>query len=77
VRDLPNDPDPWLADRLREIGDRVRAERLHQNLTQEAVHLAARIDRRTYQALESGQNVTLSTVLRVAHVLDVPLRDLM
>lgn len=77
MRDLPDDPDPWLADRLREIGDRVRAERIRQNLTQDKVFLTADVDRVTYQRLEAGKNTTMATVLRVCHVLDLQLGDLM
>lgn len=76
MRDLPDDPDLWIDDRLREIGDHLRAVRLHQNLTQEHVYLAAHIDRVTYQRIEAGRNAQLSSLLKVAHVLGVPLRDL-
>lgn len=55
----------------------MQAERIRQNLTQEALYLAARVDRRTLQALEAGRaNPTLSTLSRIAYVLDVPLTDL-
>ena len=36
MRDLPDDDD-WIAERRRAIGERFRAERLRQNLTQDAV----------------------------------------
>lgn len=59
------------------MGRRVEAERLRQNLTQEALYLAARVDRRTLQALEAGRgNPTFATLHRIALVLDVPLSDL-
>ncbi|MFI9766400.1 helix-turn-helix domain-containing protein [Streptomyces sp. NPDC052415] len=59
------------------MGERFRAERLHQNLTQEAVYLTAGIDRLTLQNLEAGRgNPTFRVLLRVAHVLDVSLADL-
>ena len=72
MRDLPDD-DEWIAARRRAIGDRVRAERLRQNLTQDAVYLAAGISRYTLQRVEAGAEMKLSTLLRIAHVLDVPL----
>ncbi|WP_086765305.1 helix-turn-helix domain-containing protein [Streptomyces bobili] len=75
MRDLPDD-DSWLTERRRAIGDRVREERHRQNLTQDQVWQAARIDRRTLQYVESGTEVKLSTLLRIAWVLDVPLSDL-
>jgi len=76
VHDLPDD-DAWLLERRRALGERVRAERIRQNLTQDQVWLAAGIDRRTYQHVEHGsKDVRLSTLLRIARVLDVPLADL-
>lgn len=75
VRDLPDD-DEWIAAHLRDIGDRVRAERLRQNLTQEAVYLAAGISRYTLQRVEAGADMKLSTLLRIARVLAVPVTTL-
>lgn len=75
-RDLPDDDD-WIPARKLALGQRVQAERRHQNLTQEAVYLAANIDRRTLQAIEAGRNnARLETLLRIAYVLDVSLSDL-
>jgi transcriptional regulator with XRE-family HTH domain len=76
MRDLPDDDD-WIPERRRVIGDRVRAERRRQGLTQDQVWLAARLDRRTVQNVEAGREMKLSTLLRIAYVLDVPLADLM
>lgn len=75
MRDLPDD-DNWLTERRRDIGERVRAERLRQNLTQDQVWMTARLTRWTYQRLEYGEEVQLSTLLRIAWVLDVPVADL-
>lgn len=75
VRDLPDD-DSWLIDRRRAIGDRIRAERLQQNLTQDAVWMAARLNRGTIQRVEAGEEVKLGTLLRIAWVLEVPLSEL-
>ncbi|MFF0790365.1 helix-turn-helix domain-containing protein [Streptomyces spiralis] len=74
MQELPDD-DSWLPDQRRAIGDRVRAERERQKLTQEQVMLAARIDRVTLWRLETGHDLKLSTLQRVAFVLDVPLAD--
>ena len=49
------------------------ASRIDQNLTQDAVYLAAGISRYTLQRVEAGAEMKLSTLLRIAHVLDVPL----
>lgn len=75
MRDLPED-DNWITDRRRAVGAAIRAERLRQKLTQDDVWMAARISRWTVQRVESGEEATLSTLLRIARVLDVPLRDL-
>lgn len=72
---LPDDN--WLNEQRRTIGARIRAERLHQNLTQERLHLASGVSRDTLQGIEAGnRNPTLSTLLRIARVLGVPLSDL-
>lgn len=76
MRDLPDD-DTFVHDRRRAIGARVREERMRRNLTQEQVVLAARIDRVTLWRMESGDEVMLSTLIRVAWVMDVPLATLM
>lgn len=75
MRDLPDD-DHWLTDRFRFMGQRLRAERLRQNLTQDQVWLAAGVDRRTLQYVEAGQEPKLGTLLRIAYVLEVSLAEL-
>ncbi|MEU9379987.1 helix-turn-helix transcriptional regulator [Streptomyces sp. NPDC048279] len=61
------------------IGARILSRRTHLNVTQEALYLAAGVDRRTLQNLESGQlgNPTLSTLMRIAAALDTPLAELL
>lgn len=76
MRDLPDD-DTWIRDRQRLIGERIRAERLRQNLTQDDVWIAAGIQRWTYQRVEAGEDWRGSTLLRIAWVLDVPLSELL
>lgn len=75
---LPDDDDDaWFSGQLRAIGARIQAERLHQNLTQERLYLAAGISRWTLQEIEAGRsNPTARTLLRIARVLNVPLADL-
>lgn len=75
VRDLPDDDD-WLPERRRAIGARIRDERLRQNATQDAVWMAARVSRWTYQRVEAGEDCQLSTLLRIAWVLGVPPTEL-
>ncbi|MFE4548265.1 helix-turn-helix transcriptional regulator [Streptomyces sp. NPDC056785] len=75
MHELP-DNDDWLRSRQRQIGERVQAARLRRSITQEALYLAAGVDRRTIQTLEAGTgNPTVATLLRVAHVLNVPVTD--
>ena len=71
---LPDD-DSWLTEERRAIGDRIRAERERQNLTQEGLVLAAGIDRVTLWRVETGEESKLSTLLRIARVLGVPLAE--
>ena len=75
MHELPDD-DSWIIDRRRAIGDRIREERERQRLTQEQVILAARIDRVTIWRVETGQEMKLSTLLKICRVLGVPLADL-
>lgn len=74
VQDLPNDT--WITDRQRALGDRLRAARERQNLTQDAVWLAAGISRYTLQRAERGEDVRMSTLLRIMRVLNLPFGDL-
>lgn len=73
MQNLPDD-DAWNADRRREIGDRIREERLRQNLTQDDLWMATRLNRWTIQRVEAGHDVKLSTLLRIAWVLDLDVR---
>ncbi|MDX3087208.1 helix-turn-helix transcriptional regulator [Streptomyces sp. ME02-6978a] len=71
------DDDDRLAARRRAIGEQIRAVRMHRNLTQERLHLAAGISRWSLQELEAGRgNPTLLTLLRISEVLEVSLADL-
>nr|WP_275424823.1 helix-turn-helix transcriptional regulator [Streptomyces sp. SID13726] len=73
---MPGDDD-WITARHQEVGRRFQVERLRQNLTQEDVFLAAGLDRRTLQTVESGNgNPTLGTLLKLAHVLGIDLGEL-
>ncbi|WP_329528464.1 helix-turn-helix domain-containing protein [Streptomyces sp. NBC_01462] len=65
MRDLPDDNN-WIPETRRAIGNRVRTERERQDLTQELVVLAARIDRVTLWRVETGEESKLGTLLRIA-----------
>lgn len=59
------------------MGEHIRAARVGANLTQEAVALAASIDRPSVVRIEQGQqSPTLDTLIRLAEVIGVPLREL-
>lgn len=75
MHELPDD-DSWITAQRQAIGNRVRAERERQHITQEELILAARIDRVTLWRVETGEEWKASTLLRIARVLGVPLRDL-
>jgi transcriptional regulator with XRE-family HTH domain len=75
MQDLPDD-DAWIRDQRRAIGERIRQERRRQKLTQDDVWMAAGLNRWTVQRVEAGEEVKLSTLLRIARALDTPLADL-
>lgn len=67
----------WVPARRREIGVRLRAARLHANLTQERLGERIGRDRRTIHRWEYAQRVPdLEDLLLVADALGVPLADL-
>jgi transcriptional regulator with XRE-family HTH domain len=69
-------PDHVLA-RRRRIGAQIRAARLEQELTQEAVALAIQMDRATYVRIEQGQaSPLLDSLIRISDALGVPLSHL-
>ncbi|NUP16582.1 MAG: helix-turn-helix transcriptional regulator [Streptomyces sp.] len=71
------DQPQWIPDALRTLGTRIRAQRLHRNLTQEQLAERAGIDRSTVQRIEGGLNDPRhSHLLRIARALDTPLADL-
>lgn len=77
LRDLPDDND-WLDHERRALGDRIRIARLHRDLTQERVYLAAGVSRATLQKIEAGTtDARFSTLLRIARVLGMHVADLL
>ncbi len=75
---MPTDPLPdWVPTRRQAIGDNIRAERTRQKLTQERLGEAAGLDRKTINRIELGIHATsIDYLLLIAHVLGVPLADL-
>jgi transcriptional regulator with XRE-family HTH domain len=76
---VPREPDPeWILQQRRRIGDRVRAEREHANLTQEELGHQTGIPRLTVQRIESGAtDARIGWLLRIARHLHVPLSTLL
>ena len=54
---------------LKEIGRRVRRERLNQNTTQEALARLAGVSRRVILDLEAGKGCTLSSFVEILRAL--------
>jgi transcriptional regulator with XRE-family HTH domain len=59
------------------MGEQIRAVRLSARMTQETVALEAGLDRPSVVRIEAGQqSPTADTLIRIAHVLGVDLRDI-
>jgi transcriptional regulator with XRE-family HTH domain len=63
--------------RLAAVGAAIKRHRMNGNLSQEALARRAGIPLRNYQKLESGQNPTLTTLLRIADALGVTVSTLL
>ncbi|MFI2078447.1 helix-turn-helix domain-containing protein [Streptomyces triculaminicus] len=75
---MPIDPLPdWVITRRRAVGNRIRAVRLDQNMTQERLAELAGLDRQAVNRIEAGSaSPRLDSLLRIAYALDVPLAQL-
>lgn len=70
-------PDDWVLARRRQIGDNIRDARRYRNLSQEAVALAAGIERPTLVRIEGAHaSARIDTLIRIAAVLDIELSEL-
>lgn len=76
-------PEPW-NDFVRELGVRLLRARADKRMSQEQVAHAAGLATFTYRKLEKGEsnpgtaaNPRLRTLVALAEVLEVPLRDLL
>ncbi|MFD9777105.1 helix-turn-helix domain-containing protein [[Kitasatospora] papulosa] len=73
-----HDHPSWLDEERRRLGDGIRAQRMRQNLTQEALAYRAGISRDTVQRVErASNNPRLTDLLRIARALDTQLADLL
>lgn len=75
---MPSAPPPdWIRDHRRTVGARIRAARLHANLTQERLAELAGMDRQAINRIEQGHaSPLLDNLLRIADVLHVDPGDL-
>lgn len=75
---MPSEPlPPWILDRRRAIGEKIRAARNGKKLSQEKLGELAGLDRKTINRIEQGIHGTLiDHLLLIAHALDVHIRDL-
>lgn len=74
---VPADQPVWISDSLHVLGEHIRMQRLHRNLTQEKLAERAGIDRSTVQRIEGGHSdPKFSHLVRIAQALDVPLAHL-
>lgn len=75
---LPSElSDEWVIARRRQIGDNIRDARRTRGLSQEAVALAAGIERPTLVRIEAAQaSARIDTLIRIAAVLDIELSEL-
>ena len=70
-------PDPRILARRRQVGDRIRAARLHANLSQQDIVARTGMDRSAYQDIEHGRtSPLLDTLFRIADAIGVDLADL-
>lgn len=73
---MATDQEP-VTPRLRRFGDLVREHRHRSGLSQEALALAADVNRSYYASLEAGRrNASLETISRLALALDCDASDL-
>jgi transcriptional regulator with XRE-family HTH domain len=67
----------WVANRRREIGARLRAGRLHADLTQEQLGELVGRDRRTIHRWEYAERIPyLADLLLLADALGLPIEEL-
>lgn len=70
-------PSDWVLARRQAIGDRIRAVRRQQGLSQERLAELAGMDRQAINRIEQGHQAALiDNLIRIAAALDVPLAEL-
>jgi transcriptional regulator with XRE-family HTH domain len=73
----PAPPPDWVLDHRRLVGARIRAARLHANLTQEKLAELAGLDRQAINRIENGHaSPLLDNLLRIARAVGTDPGDL-
>ncbi|MFH9215495.1 helix-turn-helix domain-containing protein [Streptomyces globisporus] len=74
----PTEPPPdWVLTHRRALGDRIRAARTAQKMSQEVLGERSATDRQTINRIELGHHATrIDTLFRIARALDTPLSRL-
>lgn len=67
-------PQPMFNSDMETIGDRVRAERLHAGMSQQALGAAVGLKKETVRDLELGKSRTTTKLHSLADVLDVSVK---
>ncbi|MFE1205624.1 helix-turn-helix domain-containing protein [Streptomyces sp. NPDC058762] len=75
---MPSAPPPdWIRDHRRTVGARIRAARLHANLTQEKLGELAGMDRQAINRIEQGhQSPILDNLVSIARAVGADPGDL-
>lgn len=64
-------PEATVFSRAERLGERLAAQRLNRNLTQRQLAESAAVSLNTLRRLESGENASLDTLIRVLEALDL------
>ncbi|MER5958995.1 helix-turn-helix transcriptional regulator [Streptomyces sp. NPDC001893] len=73
----PAPPSPRVLGGRRAVGERIRAARIHANMTEETLAEQAGLDRQSINRIEQGHaSPILDNLIRIAVGIGVPLRDL-
>ena len=68
---------PDRSESLKQFGDRIRARRIHQGLTQAELAEGAGVDRKTISRIENSRfSPSLINIYAIADALDIEARDL-
>ncbi|MFE2556689.1 helix-turn-helix domain-containing protein [Streptomyces sp. NPDC059352] len=74
---MPTEQPAWVRTRRALIGARIRAARLHADLSQVDLGLRVGLDHKTIHRIEHGtSDPSLGALLQIAHATGTPLAEL-